>query len=696
MEVGDGTATVSGNNFHTTGASGASVTMNFLSTGTRTVSDNTFSSLGGGAIMFGQNATIEHNIINNACTSFADCAAITNMNQDISNFDLSLSGVVNENFITTVGTGVSFNDYQQDGIRLDNLSRGVQVTGNTISGAQRAIAVKNGRFHTISNNVLYNPRTYAIHVLEDDTSGSGEVVESNTISNNTILTYNPDYSMVRIEDTVNNLGTLATLSGNKFLNTYKPKLPIVEVLKTGGDSVQVDKDALTLVDGTATNFTYFGYKTYTSTGVYSGANLIINGAFGTDISNWSTDVLTLSHNAGSGTLHAAQGVEATGTLSSNTFSVANNGVYEVSGWVKNTTNTEGHTIKVRLENSVGTLYVDREFDVVATATGNTFKAYVKANTDAADAQLDFILSNPGSDAEFDNIVVRQVAGLTYNSRTNEAVLVSNTGSSAASKSCPGLPFCLQYSDYSNSAVSWPIMVGAYSSQIVFWNAATQIQNRPTGTLAPSNGGTSDNGETFSLTWSVNNSTSQHLVGATYTGAFDYSVATSGSMSLIAPNDGTTTYRLFATNDIGTIAYTADVVSSNTAPQTNNLSVTGAEDTLSITGAVIATDINSGGTITYQLFDSPLHGTIIDFQSSGSFDYRPNPDFCGADVFTYRAFDAFGLGSDIDASAPNHVYIDVLCTNDIPVAQDDLLSGTGGMTGLLDVLANDSDLDNDYA
>lgn len=152
------------------GSLGAAITMNFLSTGVRTISDNMFTSLGNGAVKFGQNSTIEHNIINNSCIDSSDCAAITNMTQDITDFDLSISGAVNANFITTVGTGINFDTYHQDGIRLDNLSRGVQVIGNTISSAQRAIAIKNGRFHTISGNTLYNPRTYAIHVMEDETS----------------------------------------------------------------------------------------------------------------------------------------------------------------------------------------------------------------------------------------------------------------------------------------------------------------------------------------------------------------------------------------------------------------------------------------------------------------------------------------------------------------------------------------------
>lgn len=170
-------------------------------------------------------------------------------------------------------------------------------------------------------------------------------------------------------------------------------------------------------------------------------------------------MLTLTHNAGSGTLRATQGTESTGTLSSNTFSIVTNRVYEVSGWMQNITNSEGHATKIRLGNGTGVSYIDRDLDIVSTSTGTTFKAYVKANSTAADARLDFIVSNPSTATEFDNIVVREVAGLTYNSRSNEAVLVSNTGASVANKSCPGLPFCTQYSDYSNNPVSWPIAIG---------------------------------------------------------------------------------------------------------------------------------------------------------------------------------------------------------------------------------------------
>lgn len=187
---------------------------------------------------------------------------------------------------------------------------------------------------------------------------------------------------------------------------------------------------------------------------------------------------------------------------------------------------------------------------------------------------------------------------------------------------------------------------------------------------------------------------QEISGLTNTGGFAYNVAASGSMTIMPPNDGTTTYSFSTTNDIGTIIYTADVITSNTPPVVDPAFATGSEDSLSITGIVTASDSNSGGTISYTKFTDPVNGVILNFEASGSFDYRPNADFCGTDTFEFRAWDAFGLGNDAIGN-PGIATITVTCDNDTPVAIDDNLSGTGGMTGLLDVMANDTDVDSPY-
>ncbi len=64
------------------------------------------------------------------------------------------------------------------------------------------------------------------------------------------------------------------------------------------------------------------------------------------------------------------------------------------------------------------------------------------------------------------------------------------------------------------------------------------------------------------------------------------------MTLTPPADGTTTYVLNLENDIGHTLLTADVVTSNTPPVTDPGNFFGTEDSLSITGVVTATDINS--------------------------------------------------------------------------------------------------------
>ena len=189
--------------------------------------------------------------------------------------------------------------------------------------------IENGRFHTISDNILYNPRTSSIVVEENLTNYPG-VVQSNTLSSNTIHSYSPDYSMVRIDDRVDNNGTLATLSGNRYLNLYKIKSPVIELLRTGGDSQIYTKSNLTSLDVTGQNFTAFANYIYTSTGSYNGSQLLANGNFGAGFASWSTDVLTLSHNTSNFSLSVSQGAGATGTLSSNSFSITNGARYEIS------------------------------------------------------------------------------------------------------------------------------------------------------------------------------------------------------------------------------------------------------------------------------------------------------------------------------------------------------------------------------
>jgi VCBS repeat-containing protein len=106
--------------------------------------------------------------------------------------------------------------------------------------------------------------------------------------------------------------------------------------------------------------------------------------------------------------------------------------------------------------------------------------------------------------------------------------------------------------------------------------------------------------------------------------------------------------------------------------------------------VLANDVpGSGGAPVARLVDGPDHGKLT-LQADGSFTYAPEPDYAGADAFTYVAEDADSGGT------PAVVDLTVQPVNDAPVAQDDSYSvgEDAVLAAAAGVLANDVDVDAD--
>ncbi|HXF87620.1 MAG TPA: Ig-like domain-containing protein, partial [Xanthobacteraceae bacterium] len=122
---------------------------------------------------------------------------------------------------------------------------------------------------------------------------------------------------------------------------------------------------------------------------------------------------------------------------------------------------------------------------------------------------------------------------------------------------------------------------------------------------------------------------------------------------------------------------------NDAPDAQDDAAAGAEDSV-ISGNVLTNDSDiDGDPLTVTLASGPANGTLV-LNPDGSFDYTPNPDFNGADSFTYTADDGQG-GSDTAT-----VSITVTPVNDLPVAVDDFDSMTeDDGSKLFDVSANDT-------
>ncbi|HVF75256.1 MAG TPA: Ig-like domain-containing protein [Acidimicrobiales bacterium] len=162
--------------------------------------------------------------------------------------------------------------------------------------------------------------------------------------------------------------------------------------------------------------------------------------------------------------------------------------------------------------------------------------------------------------------------------------------------------------------------------------------------------------------------------ANFTGiaSFDYTVS-----------DGTLT-------DSGTVTVTVAPVAD--APVATNDSYATDEDVTRnvVAPGVLANDTDADGdALTAVLVNGPANGTLT-LNADGSFSYTPNPNFNGADTFTYKANDG-GLDSNIAT-----VTITVNPIADAPVAVDDGpyagVQNTNLTVAAPGVLANDTDAD----
>lgn len=94
------------------------------------------------------------------------------------------------------------------------------------------------------------------------------------------------------------------------------------------------------------------------------------------------------------------------------------------------------------------------------------------------------------------------------------------------------------------------------------------------------------------------------------------------------------------------------------------------------------------------YSEAMHGTIINY--GNQLGYTPVQGYVGADSFTYTIMD-FDVATNVTkgGAATSQVSIEVgNLINDVPIAMNDSYSLTPGTQSTLDVLQNDSDLDND--
>lgn len=128
-------------------------------------------------------------------------------------------------------------------------------------------------------------------------------------------------------------------------------------------------------------------------------------------------------------------------------------------------------------------------------------------------------------------------------------------------------------------------------------------------------------------------------------------------------------------------------SANQAPVAQNDSATTAEDT-PVDVAVLANDTDpDGDSLTVQIATQPSNGSVT-VNPNQSVRFVPAQDYNGPASFTYRAFDGTTTSNLATVS------ITVTPVNDPPVANPDSATTPIGTAVIVDVLANDVDVDGD--
>jgi VCBS repeat-containing protein len=138
------------------------------------------------------------------------------------------------------------------------------------------------------------------------------------------------------------------------------------------------------------------------------------------------------------------------------------------------------------------------------------------------------------------------------------------------------------------------------------------------------------------------------------------------------------------SSIATVSFTMTAI--NDAPVVNNASATLSEDgTLTFHPLSNASDVD-GDALSVVIVNGPTHGTL-ERNADGSYRYTPAANYAGGDSITYKVKDG-----SLDSNVATLV-LTVTPVNDVPVAVNDTASTLQDHPLVINVLANDSDIDN---
>ncbi len=147
----------------------------------------------------------------------------------------------------------------------------------------------------------------------------------------------------------------------------------------------------------------------------------------------------------------------------------------------------------------------------------------------------------------------------------------------------------------------------------------------------------------------------------------------------------------ARNGTAVATVTVTISDVNDAPVAVNDAASGPEESLVVINVAANDSDADGDALTVSSVTQAANGAVTlltDGATAGSISYRPTANFTGTETFAYTIADGAG------ASAVGTVTVTVTGVNDAPAATNDVAAGQEDAALVVDVTANDSDLDGD--
>lgn len=443
---------------------------------------------------------IRNNTVQSACVRFTDCAAIytytlakdTPLPAVLGSGSLVTGNIVMHVRSNEEGCGYSCKNLGV-GIYMDELSTGVVVTGNTISDVEVGIGLLNGKFNTVSNNVVRGAVFAALNGLQ--TRSDSSYFRGNRIEGNSFF----------VSRTMSMLAT--GLPGESeaayAMSWVHPTDP--RVLFTGANPTVVANNTYvaTYAEGPfpwrfrtlsgAATYTGADWRTYAPTDVETrpilyrpyvtttdGASLIKNGDFATlSPLSW----VPYLDKAGAGTFSTANNASVCGKacarflagtssdyMMSNTFSMnstAGQNLYVVKYTAIGGSKDGQRRASIRRGDSPWESFgYNQQAQAIAQGQKVDVEAFFLANSSGGGV-LD-LRGSVGSEIYFTNVSLQHVKSMAFLDLTKLVSHVLNPSDIALSYTCASLKVAsCDMVDDAGAKVVWPVTVPARGAKTLY-------------------------------------------------------------------------------------------------------------------------------------------------------------------------------------------------------------------------------------